>query len=112
MVRARDSGDIRLCADPDGFSSDPAPASLGAGERAALALARELSAAVLIDDRAGREFARRLGLTVIGSAGLLIALKNEGRIDAVAPILETWRAFGYRLAPGLVAAIKARAGEA
>jgi predicted nucleic acid-binding protein len=111
VARARDAGDIDLRDDPAGFASEPAPAALGTGERAALALARELSAAVLMDDRAGREFARCLGLTVIGSAGLLIALKKEGRIGAVGPILETWRAFGYRLAPDLVAAIKVRAGE-
>jgi len=56
---------------------------------------------------------RRLsrGLTVIGSAGLLLAAKNRGLIPAVAPILDQWRQLGYFLSASVVKAVLERAGE-
>jgi predicted nucleic acid-binding protein len=51
------------------------------------------------------------GLTVIGSAGILLAAKKQGRIARIAPILATWRSWGYFLSPALVTAILSRAGE-
>ena len=51
---------------------DPRWRSLDLGERAALALATELQPSVLlIDERAGSAIARRLGLPVMGTLGVL-----------------------------------------
>lgn len=64
-----------------------------------------------MDERLGRQAARRKGLTVIGSAGLLLGAKKSGLVPAVAPILEQWRRSGYFLSAGVVTAVLERAGE-
>lgn len=93
--------------DPDAELS-----ALDAGELAAIHLAAALQCPVLMDERLGRQAARRRGLTVIGSAGLLLGAKQRGLIPAVAPILAQWRQSGYFLSAAVVAAVLERAGEA
>ncbi|MGE0666803.1 MAG: DUF3368 domain-containing protein [Sphingomonadales bacterium] len=85
---------------------------LGAGELAAIHLAQDLQCPVLMDERLGRQVARHRGLTVIGSAGLLLAAKKLGLIPAVAPILSEWQQSGYFLSEALIKAMLVRAGEA
>ncbi len=87
-------------------------ARLDAGELAAIRLAAALQCPVLMDERLGRQAAKRSGVTVIGSAGLLLVAKGRGLIPAVAPILDEWRGSGYFLSASLVEAILERAGEA
>ncbi|HXT08595.1 MAG TPA: DUF3368 domain-containing protein [Roseiarcus sp.] len=65
-----------------------------------------------MDERLGRQAARRHGLTVIGSARLLIVAKQRGLMPAVGPILDQWRRSGYFLSAALVEAALQRAGEA
>jgi predicted nucleic acid-binding protein len=63
--------------------------SLDPGEREAIALAAMFDAdVVVLDELAGRRTARRLGLNVIGSAGLLVRARRLGLIDAVQPELD------------------------
>jgi predicted nucleic acid-binding protein len=97
---------------PDPRPEEPPFAVLGVGESAAIRLARAAAVPVLMDDRAGRSVARNLGVAVIGSGGVLLAAKQRGLIDAVAPVLEALRANGYHLSTALVRAILDRAGEA
>jgi predicted nucleic acid-binding protein len=55
---------------------------LDAGEREAIALARELQAElVVIDDQAGRREARRWNLTVTGTLGVLRTAASRGLVD-------------------------------
>jgi predicted nucleic acid-binding protein len=84
---------------------------LDAGELAAIHMAAMLQCPVLMDERLGRQAARRKGLAIIGSAGLLLAAKQRGLIPAVAPILDQWREAGYFLSAGVVQAVLDRAGE-
>ena len=100
-------GIVRPDSDPDEELS-----GLDAGERAAIHLAHALQCPVLMDERRGRRAARRRGLTVIGSAGLLLQAKERGLIPALAPILERWRQSGYFLSATLVKEVLERAGEA
>lgn len=59
------------------------------GEAAAIALAVELKANVLlIDERLGRSVASRFGLNVVGLLGILIEVKQNGLIKAVKPLLD------------------------
>src|SRR5688572_19740559 len=57
-------------------------AALGAGEAAAIALAKGRDLAILLDDRAGRAAARGLGLRVIGSGGVAVLAKESGYLSA------------------------------
>lgn len=84
---------------------------LDKGEITALALALELGEPVLMDERLGRQAAAAHGIAVIGSAGILLAAKQKGLIEAVQPILQSWQGVGYFLAPSLIANVLLRAGE-
>lgn len=101
---------------PDIATADGAPgddlAGLGAGERAAIHMAAALQCPVLMDERLGRQVAKRKGIAVIGSAGLLLMARKRGLIPAVAPLLDQWRQSGYFLSESVVRAILERAGEA
>lgn len=85
--------------------------ALDAGELAAIDMALTLHCPVLIDERLGRQAAQRRGVTVIGSAGLLLVAKQRGLISAVEPILDQWRQSGYFLSDGVLRAVLERAGE-
>ncbi|MDP1956927.1 MAG: DUF3368 domain-containing protein, partial [Rhodocyclaceae bacterium] len=87
-------------------------ATLDAGETAAIALAIELRAPVLMDERLGRAVARHHQVPVIGSAGVLLRAKQLGRIDAVRPILDAWRQdIGYFMSDALRAEVLQTMGD-
>lgn len=62
--------------------------SLDPGESEALSLALERKAdAVLIDEAAGRRTATQLGLTVIGTLGILLRAKQKRLIGEIGPMI-------------------------
>jgi predicted nucleic acid-binding protein len=64
--------------------------ALDRGELEAIALALELGAtALLIDERSGRNAARRVGLETIGALGILVWAKQAGLVSAVRPLLDS-----------------------
>ena len=83
------------------------------GEKQAIALARSFPAPVLLllDDRAGRAAAQKLGQPLTGLAGLLLLAKRQGLVTAVAPLLANLRSLGYWVSDELVAVVKNMAGE-
>jgi len=110
---AVEAGHIQVRPDVARPDTDPDEelSGLDAGERAAIRLARALQCPVLMDECRGRQAARRGGLSVIGSAGLLLNAKERGLIPALAPVLERWRRSGYFLSATLVKAVLEQAGE-
>lgn len=87
------------------------PESLGPGERAALSLASERSAPLLMDDLVARNFAAKQGLVTIGVAGLLLLAKQKRVIPWVRPLIESLSEQRYFLSPALRAEVLKRAGE-
>lgn len=86
---------------------------LGRGEASVLALGLENRATSLlvIDDKLGRQIARLRGLSVTGTAGVLLKAKQLGKIAAVKPILDDMVRAGFRLHPDVVADILSLADE-
>ena len=74
---------------------------LDAGELAALAMALQSHAGLLIDEARGRREAAKLGIKVVGVCGLLLFAKREGWITEVTPLLDHLRISGYYISPAL-----------
>jgi len=71
---------------------------LDAGEASTIALAaKRVGALVLMDDALGREHAMALGLEVLDVAGLLLAAKRAGLIDAIEPLVARLTRRGFTL---------------
>ncbi len=58
------------------------------GEAEAIALAYEKGWRIILDDRHARNVAKRLGVTMIGTVGILVRAKRQGHIAAVKPFIE------------------------
>jgi predicted nucleic acid-binding protein len=86
------------------FPLDPMPwwSGLDRGEIEVIALALHLSGArVLLDDRPARRAARRLGLKMVGSVGVLLEAHYLGLIESVRPDLDAMIAVGFYLSQAL-----------
>lgn len=78
----------------------PLVKDLGPGETQVLALALELSdAVVILDDNLPRQMARSLGIRVRGTLGVLLDAKRAGIIPGIVPELDQLQALGFRLDP-------------
>jgi predicted nucleic acid-binding protein len=85
---------------------------LGPGEREAIALALELRPSfVLLDDLPARRAAEELGLTVLGTVGLLLLAKERSLVPSVQPLLDQLIALDFRVSQRLYQAALTRAGE-
>jgi predicted nucleic acid-binding protein len=86
---------------------------LHVGEIEAIALARDIhAAAFLVDDLPARRMAGRLGLTIMGTAGILLLAKRLGMIPSVRQPLESLRRQGFRLRQDVYEQILVDADEA
>jgi predicted nucleic acid-binding protein len=87
-------------------------ADLDEGEAEVIALALELGAdRVLLDDLDGRRLARRVGLTPVGTLGVLLAARQKGKIPSLRAEIEKLLESGFRAHEELVARVLRQAGE-
>lgn len=88
-------------------------AGLHVGEAEAIALAAQLGqgSGVIVDDLGARRRASQLGITVVGSAGVLVAAKGKGLLPAVRPALDRLVGAGLYLGAPAYRAIVAACGE-
>ena len=94
---------LRVVPDPAGFRaiSD----RLGDGERAAIVLAAQSNAAVLlVDDRAAVKAATELGLSCAGTLGILIMASSKGLVD-LSDAFRRLSATNFRVRPEILAAL-------
>jgi len=80
-------------------------------EAEAIALALEKGSLLVIDDLKGRKLARRLGLRIIGTLGLLKTLKLKGLIREVKPAIERLKEKGFYINNNLVDSLLRDLGE-
>jgi len=95
------------------LSMEAVLSELDEGERQAIALASDLRKDVLLlmDDHAGRQAARKLGVPVTGLLGLLLLAKEKGLVNRVGSLIEELRESGYWLSDEVAEAAKKLAGE-
>lgn len=87
-------------------------AGLDRGEADVLALAEERQARlVIIDERRGRRYARRMGFPLTGTLGVLLLAKERSLVPRVAPLIEELREAGLYISQGLVEEMLRLAGE-
>lgn len=82
-----------------------------AGEAEAIALAHELGCRIILDDRKARMAARRLGIPVTGTVGLLVNARHAGIIPALSPMLDALDANNFHISGALRAEALRLAGE-
>jgi predicted nucleic acid-binding protein len=93
---------------PESNKSSLDERALDEGERAAIALARAISAdLILMDDRAGVAVAQQHGLAVTGTLGVLELAGRRGLID-LGSALTRLKATNFRYPPAIMDALLAR----
>ena len=87
-------------------------ASVDKGEASAIALALEFDDCLLIiDDLKGRKFASQLGLSIIGTIGVIVDAKLIGIIPSIKPLIAKIRNTNFRISKQLEAVLLGKAGE-
>ena len=86
--------------------------TLDAGEAEVIALGMHFDDVHLIlDDAAARREAKDLGLTVIGTVGLVLRAHRNGHVPAAKPVLDALRGTGFWISDALYEHALARAAE-
>ena len=82
------------------------------GEASAIALAVETKDATLvIDEKDGRNVARRLGIRITGTLGVLLKARKQNRIARLRPLVEKLLDNGFRISEQLLQEVLAQVGE-
>jgi uncharacterized protein len=108
----RDADWIVVCGPDDDLAVRALAAELGAGEAAAIILAQEREAGlVLMDEIRGRRIAKRLGLRTRGTLGILARAKAEGHVPSLGQAMDLLRARGTWIGDDLYTDVLRQAGE-
>lgn len=84
---------------------------LDIGERTAILVTQNQNAHILIDEKHGREVARRLGLRVICTLGILVVVSRRKLIVKLKPLLIQLKTGGYYVGDDLLNAALELCGE-
>jgi predicted nucleic acid-binding protein len=87
--RLLDGSDWIRVATISNIATEMFSSALHKGEVEVMLLAKEIATdLVIMDDKLARRYAKHLGLTVTGTAGVLLRAKSIGVINEVAPVLD------------------------
>ena len=87
-------------------------ADLDKGEAEVIVLAEEINAdIVVIDEKIGREYAKRNNLNLTGTLGILIKAKNKRLIKAIKPLIDEMQNKGVWLNDKLIISVLKITGE-
>ncbi|MEQ1604847.1 MAG: DUF3368 domain-containing protein [Pyrinomonadaceae bacterium] len=88
------------------------PSSIDRGEASAIALALEIpDSIIIIDERSARNYAKRLGLNVTGTLGMIAKARLDGVIPSIRPYIDAIRTTDFRFSPTVEADVYKQAGE-
>lgn len=107
LTAAIEDGWVRLVAN----YANPAFARLGEGEATTLAHAIMVGGDVVMDDRAGRQYAKAHHMDVIDTVGVLIAARATRLVDELRPLFQKLRERGFHIAEAEVQAALEQVGE-
>ncbi len=82
------------------------PGRLGIGEISSIEQAISLRCSVILDDKHARHYAQKLGISVVGTAGVFIYAKQHHVINSVTPLLQKLKEKKYYLSDNLIGKIK------
>ncbi len=100
---------LRIEPVPPGAKPLPLKTALDVGETAALRLALELCAdLVLLDERRGRMVAAQLGLPLTGTIGVMVEAALRGLIDFELSLSQLRERTNFRVSEAVVAAARVR----
>ena len=103
---------LRVVTVSGGARALPVEAPLDTGETAALCLAQEIHAdLVLLDERRGRAVAAQLGLMVTGTLGVLVEAALRGVADFENSLALLTKRTNFRVSESVIAAARARLAE-
>lgn len=92
--------------------SEPPFIGMDPGEAAVLTLAEEYPPQIiLLDDLDARRYAKRIGLPVTGTVGILVTAKQKGLINTIKPLLIALQENGARLSVSLINDMLKQANE-
>jgi hypothetical protein len=78
-------------------------AGLDRGEAEVITLAEEQNATlVIMDEKLGRRYVRRLGLPLTGTLGVLLRARGRGLVKSIKPLVESLIEQGFYLGDALV----------
>ena len=92
-------------------ATDNVYAILDQGEAAAIALAHSLNLPLIIDEKLGRGVAKKLGVKIIGTIGVLLLAKQKKMVKVIKPILLQLKNGRYFLSDALIKEALKRAKE-
>lgn len=85
---------------------------LDRGEASAIAFAlKNLGSRIILDERKGRKVAKRLGLKVIGTLGLIVRAKQKGIIPSGKEVLDKLENHGFWLSERMKKSLLKKLGE-
>jgi predicted nucleic acid-binding protein len=103
---------VRADHNPEATLFQMLSAELDPGEAAAIWLAVEREASLILsDDRQARLAAERLGIPVVGTIGILVQAKRKGLVSALSPLLLHLKSKGVWLSTSLIQNVLAEVGE-
>lgn len=85
---------------------------LDAGEASAIALATQLDDSLLIiDETKGRKIAKRMGIDITGTLGMLLVAKKKGHISSVKMVMNEIQSTNFRVSPIIIQKVLELANE-
>ena len=66
---------------------------------------------LIIDEAAGRQAAKALGVRITGTLGILLKAKKQGQVTAIRPLIRKLESINFRMSETLIADVLVQTDE-